>query len=361
MKFILLYCLLFATLICNAQVFQNLEYRFIGPEGNRAIAVVGEPGNHMVTYMGAASGGLWKTEDSGTTWKPILDSLDISSISALAISHSDPSQVWAGTGETFIIRPAHSIGNGIYKTMDSGKTWTNMGLEKTARIGRIVVHPSNPDLVYAAALGHGYGPQEERGVYRTKDGGKTWEKVLFIDENTGAADIAMDPSNPDILFAGTWQLHINTWGLNSGGPGSAVYRSKDGGDTWEKMNLLIDGQAETFGKTAVAISQSNPQVIYALVEASSPALFRSDNGGDSWTLVSRNHTMAERAPYYTRLAVSPDDENTLYFISVRFSKSIDGGKTLVKDPPRAGGDTHDIWIDPNVMSIPTSRQVYGGG
>lgn len=346
MKFILLYCLLFATLICNAQVFQNLEYRFIGPEGNRAIAVVGEPGNHMVTYMGAASGGLWKTEDSGTTWKPILDSLDISSISALAISHSDPSQVWAGTGETFIIRPAHSIGNGIYKTMDSGKTWTNMGLEKTARIGRIVVHPSNPDLVYAAALGHGYGPQEERGVYRTKDGGKTWEKVLFIDENTGAADIAMDPSNPDILFAGTWQLHINTWGLNSGGPGSAVYRSKDGGDTWEKMNLLIDGQAETFGKTAVAISQSNPQVIYALVEASSPALFRSDNGGDSWTLVSRNHTMAERAPYYTRLAVSPDDENTLYFISVRFSKSIDGGKTLVKDPPRAGGDTHDIWIDP---------------
>ena len=330
----------------SAQSVENLKYRFIGPEGNRTISVVGEPGNHMVAYVGAASGGLWKTEDSGTTWRPLLDSLEVSSVSALAISHTDPQQVWAGTGETFLIRPAHSLGNGIYKTGNAGKTWTNMGLEKTARIGRIVVHPENPDLVYAAALGHSYGPQEDRGLYRTKDGGNNWEKVLFIDENTGAADVAINPKNPDILFAGTWQLHINTWGLNSGGPGSGIYRSTDGGDNWERMRLLINGQEETFGKTAVAISQSNPNVVYALVEASSPALFRSDDGGDTWSLVSRNHTMAERAPYYTRLAVSPDNEDVLYFISVRFSKSTDGGKTLMKKPPRGGGDTHDIWIDP---------------
>lgn len=329
-----------------SQVYKNLEYRFIGPEGNRAIAVVGEPGNHMVTYLGAASGGLWKTDDSGTTWKSILDTLEVSSISALAISQTEPNQVWAGTGETFLIRPAHSIGNGIYKTTNSGKTWTNMGLEKTARIGRIVVHPNNPEMVYAAAMGHSYGPQPERGIYRTKNGGDSWEQVLFVDENTGAADVAINPSNPNVLFAGTWQLHINTWGLNSGGSGSGIYRSKDGGDSWERMKLLIDGKEETFGKTAVAISQSNPQVVYALAEGSSPALFRSNDGGDSWTLVSRNHTMDERAPYYTRLAVSPDDEDVLYFISVRFSKSIDGGKTLVKKPPRGGGDTHDIWIDP---------------
>ena len=192
------------------QLFSNLEYRFIGPEGNRAIAVVGEPGNHMVAYLGAASGGLWKTEDSGTTWNSILDTLEVSSISALAISQTDPKQVWAGTGETFLIRPAHSMGNGIYKTNNSGKSWTNMGLEKTARIGRIVVHPENPELVYAAAMGHSYGPQPERGIYRTKNGGETWEKVLFVDENTGAADVAINPSNPNVLFAGTWQLHINT-------------------------------------------------------------------------------------------------------------------------------------------------------
>ncbi len=342
-SFILLYLFCFSL---QAQVFQNLNYRFIGPEGNRAISVVGEPGNPLSVYLGAASGGLWKTEDAGTTWKSLLDSLEVSSISALALSESDPKQVWAGTGETFLIRPAHSIGNGIYKTTNAGKTWQNMGLEKTARIGRIVVHPNNPEWVYAAALGHSYGPQQERGIYRTKNGGQSWEKVLFIDEQTGAADVAMDPSDPEKLFAGTWQLQINTWGLNSGGPGSGVFRTKDGGDTWERMKLLINGKQEVFGKTAVAIAPSNPKVVYALVEASSPTLFRSNDGGDSWKLISRNHTMAERAPYYTRIAVSPDNEDELYFISVRFSKSIDGGKTLVKNPPRGGGDTHDIWIDP---------------
>jgi hypothetical protein len=206
-------CLLFPLLSFSQpdpNVFDNLSYRFIGPEGNRAIAIVGEPGNPMVNYIGAASGGIWKTEDGGVSWDPIFDDQNVSSVGSLALAPSQPSTVWAGTGETFLIRPAHSIGNGIYKSTDAGKSWTNMGLEKTARIGRVIVHPTNPDIVYAAALGHTYGPQQERGIYRTKDGGKSWSKVFFVDENTGAADLSMDPKNPNVLYAAMWSIHINT-------------------------------------------------------------------------------------------------------------------------------------------------------
>lgn len=332
----------------EAGLFDNLKYRFIGPDGNRTIAIAGVPGDERINYIGAASGGLWKTTDRGLSWDPIFDSQSASSISAIALAPSDPDQVWAGTGETFIIRPAHAMGDGIYKSDDAGKTWTKMGLETTGRIGRIVVHPSNPDIVFAAALGHTYGPQEDRGVYRTKDGGKNWEKVLFVDEGTGAADIAINPQNPDILYAGMWSIHINTWGLNSGGPGGGIYRSMDGGDSWEPMtkNGLPGGKERPVGKNAVAMCHSQPNVVYALFEIDSPALYRSDDNGENWTLVSRNHTMAERAPYYTRIAVSPDNPDELYFLGVRFSKSEDGGKTLVKRPPRMGGDTHDMWIDP---------------
>ena len=332
----------------EAGLFDNLKYRFIGPDGNRTISIAGVPGDANINYIGAASGGLWKTSNGGLSWTPIFDTQSASSVSALAIAPSDPNQVWAGTGETFIIRPAHAMGDGIYKSTDAGKTWTKMGLETTGRIGRIVVHPSNPDIVYAAALGHTYGQQEDRGVYRTKDGGKSWEKVLFVDAGTGAADIAINPQNPDILYAGMWSIHINTWGLTSGGPGGGVYRSMDGGDTWEPMTTkgLPGGEARPVGKNAVALCHEQPNVVYALFEIESPALYRSDDNGENWTLVSRNHTMAERAPYYTRIAVSPDTPDELYFLGVRFSKSIDGGKTLVKRPPRMGGDTHDMWIDP---------------
>ncbi len=332
----------------EAGVFDNLKYRFIGPDGNRTIAIAGVPGDPLINYIGAASGGLWKTTNGGLSWNPIFDDQSASSISAIALAPSDPDQVWVGTGETFIIRPAHAMGDGIYKSNDAGKTWTRMGLETTGRIGRIIVHPSDPNIVYAAALGHTYGPQQDRGVYRTKDGGKTWEKVLFIDEGTGAVELAMNPQNPDVLFAGMWSIHINTWGLTSGGPGGGVYRSMDGGDSWEPMNKngLPGGEQRPVGKVGVALCHSQPNVVYALFEIESPALYRSDDNGESWTLMSRNHTMAERAPYYTRIAVSPDNPDELYFLGVRFSKSIDGGKTLVKRPPRMGGDTHDMWIDP---------------
>lgn len=332
----------------QADLFENLDFRFIGPEGNRAIAIAGVPGDPLINYIGAASGGLWKTEDGGVSWKPIFDDQNVSSIGSVALAPSNPNIVWVGTGETFLIRPAHAMGDGIYKSEDGGKTWQNMGLEKTGRIGRIVIHPSNPDIVYAAALGHTYGPQQERGVYRTTDGGKTWEQVLFVDEGTGAADIAIDPKNPDNLFAGMWSIHINTWGLNSGGPGGGVYRSTDGGDTWEPMTEkgLPGGEGHPVGKTAVALCYDQPNVVYALFEIESPALYRSDDGGENWTLMTRDHDIAERAPYYTRIAVAPDNPDEIYFISVRFAQSLDGGKTLEKNPPRGGGDNHDMWIDP---------------
>jgi photosystem II stability/assembly factor-like uncharacterized protein len=352
-KLILLALLFIAPLFLLAQTslddqFGSQRFRFIGPEGNRAIAIVGEPGNPMVNYIGAASGGLWKTEDGGLNWRPIFDSQDISSIGSVALAPTDPKQVWVGTGETFVIRPAHAMGNGIYFSPDAGKTWEHKGLEKTGRIGRVIVHPNNPKIIYAASLGHTYGPQQERGIYRSKNGGDTWERVLFVDENTGASDLAIDPNNPDILYAGMWSVHINTWGLNSGGNGGGVYRSLDGGDTWLPMNLkgLPGGEKRPVGKTAVAVSHSNPDVVYALFEINSPELWRSENKGESWTLMSQDHDWNERAPYYTRIAVGTGNPDEVYSLSVRFVQSLDGGKTRERRPPSGGGDNHDMWIDP---------------
>ncbi|SDB48633.1 Uncharacterized protein SAMN03097699_1640 [Flavobacteriaceae bacterium MAR_2010_188] len=347
--FILIFFLAFLSVFAqtNTSVFENLNFRFIGPEGNRTIAIAGVPGNPMITYIGAASGGLWKTTDAGITWNPIFDDQDVSSIGSLAITPTDPNIVWAGTGETFVIRPAHAMGDGIYKSEDAGKTWKNMGLEKTGRIGRIIVHPTNADIVYAAALGHTYGPQQERGVYKTINGGKTWEQILFVNEDTGAAELAIDPKNPDRLLVGMWSININNWGLNSGGPGGGVYRTTDGGETWEPLSRkgLPGGDGNPVGKTAIAIAPSEPNIVYALFEIDSPALYRSEDFGETWSLQTRNHDIAERAPYYTRMAVSTADPNELYFASVKFSISKNGGKTI-EGGYSAGGDNHDIWIDP---------------
>ncbi|WP_339652909.1 glycosyl hydrolase [uncultured Maribacter sp.] len=344
-----LFFLVFLSTLAQTQssIFENLEFRFIGPEGNRTIAIAGIPEDPMTTYIGAASGGLWKTTDAGSTWNPIFDDQEVSSIGSLAITPTNPDIVWIGTGETFVIRPAHSMGDGIYKSIDGGKTWKNMGLEKTGRIGRVIVHPTNPDIIYAAALGHTYGKQQERGVYKTVDGGETWKRIFFIDENTGAAELAIDPQNPDRLLVGMWSIQINTWGLNSGGPGGGVYRTTDGGENWEPLHKkgLPGGKENPVGKTAVAISHSNSNIVYALFEIESPALYRSEDFGETWTLQTRNHDIAERAPYYTRMAVSTTDPNELYFASVKFSISKDGGKTT-KGGYSAGGDNHDIWIDP---------------
>jgi photosystem II stability/assembly factor-like uncharacterized protein len=328
----------------------GLSYRFIGPDGNRVISVMGEPGNPLVMYAGAASGGLFKTEDGGARWRPIFDDQEVSSVSALAMAPSDPNVIWAGTGETFLIRPAHAMGDGIYRSTDAGATWRHMGLGDTGRIGRIRVHPADPDIVYVCALGHAYGPQPSRGVYRTEDGGETWELVLHVSEESGCVDLALDPNNPRFLYAAIWDIHITTWGLNSGGPDSGIWRTADGGDTWERVSGVGRGipaqNDQTIGKMAVEVARSEPGRVYVLTEEDAPRLYRSDDYGRSWTHVSTNHTMNERAPYYTRIAVDPQNADKLYFISVRYSVSVDGGKTLVDAPGNGGGDTHDIWIDP---------------
>ena len=238
-----------------------MRFRYIGPVGNRIASVASVTGDANVYYAGAASGGIWKSTDAGIHWAPIFDDKDVSSVGALAVAPSDPNVVWAGTGEPWI-RSHISIGNGMYKSTDAGRTWTHVGLDATGRIGRIVIDPANPDIVFVAAQGHSYGPQDERGLYRTTDGGKTWQRVLFVDRNTGAIDVVMHPTDSKTLFAATWQLELKTWTRESGGPGSGIYVSHDGGTTWTKLqgNGL---PTHELGKIGLAISRSNPNRVYA--------------------------------------------------------------------------------------------------
>ncbi len=335
----------------DSKQFDQFNFRFIGPDGNRAIAVVGEPGNPQVSYIGAASGGIWKTEDMGYHWRPVFDQTDDSSIGALAVAPSAPKQVWAGTGESFLIRPAHAVGNGVYKSSNAGKTWKKMGLEKTFIISRVIVHPTDTNTVYVAAMGHAHGPSRDRGIFKTTDDGTTWQQVLFINGNTGSSDLAMDSKNPEVLFAAMWEVEIKTWNLRSGGAGSGIYRTKDGGKSWEPLrNGIESGPAHPVGKTSVDVAFTNPKVVYALVEDAEPRLYRSENGGDSWKLMQKDHSMGQRAGYYTRIRVSTRNENELYTICVGIKKSVDGGKTFVKNYPQwaAGGDNHDMWFDPRM-------------
>lgn len=327
----------------TADPFAQMTYRHVGPVGNRVSAVVGLPGNPCVYYAGAASGGIFKSVDAGTSWEPVFDGQPVSSIGSLAVAPSDPNVVWAGTGEAFI-RSNVSHGNGIYKSTDAGKTWTRMGLENTGRIGRIVVDPRDPDVVFAAAMGHCYGPQQERGVFRTADGGKTWTRVLFVDENTGCSDIAMDPQNPRILFAGMWPILIRTWGKWSGGPGGSLHVSRDGGTTWTRLKGA--GLPETeIGKVGLAVSPTDSNRIYALIEAADEGLWRSEDGGRSWKHVNHDTALLNRPLYYTRVVVSPDNADEIYFPATGFHMSQDGGKTF-KRFRVWGGDHHDMWIDP---------------
>jgi photosystem II stability/assembly factor-like uncharacterized protein len=244
--------------------FSALKYRFIGPPGNRVTSVVGVPGDMNVYYAGAASGGVWKSFDAGNHWYPIFDKMSAQSIGSIAIAPSNPSILWVGTGEPFI-RSNVSLGDGIYKSIDGGRNWQHLGLEKTGRIGRVIIDPNNPDIVYAAALGTCYGPQQERGVYRTTDGGKTWKQVLFVDQNTGVYDITMDPADSSHLIAASWQIDIKTWGRKSGGPGSGLFNTADGGETWKR----IEGHGlppSPMGKIAVSFAPSDQRRVYALIE-----------------------------------------------------------------------------------------------
>ena len=346
-------CAIFAQSTQDA--LSHLPFRYIGPVGNRVDAAVSVPGDPNIYYAGAASGGIFKSTDGGTHWEPIFDGQPVSSIGALALAESDPNTVWAGTGESFI-RSHISVGQGVYKSLDAGKTWNLAGLEKTGRISRLVIDPKNPDIVFACALGHAYGPQPERGVFRTGDGGKTWVQVLKVDENTGCSDLIMDPNNPHILFAGMWQLEIHTYERVSGGPGSGLYKSIDGGLTWKK--LAGHGlPTHEIGKIGVAIAKKNSNRWYALIETGdgvpwdgrptdTGTLWSSDDAGEHWQLASLDRQLVGRAAYYTRCAVSPDNPYELYFMSAAFSHSLDGGHTLTDLPALPGGDNHDVWIDP---------------
>ena len=324
--------------------FKALKYRSIGPAaGGRVSRVAGIPGDPSTYYAATASGGVWKSADGGATWKPVFDEQPISSIGSVAVSPSNPNVVYVGSGEANI-RGNVAAGNGIYKSMDAGKTWTHVWTQE-GQIGTMVVHPSNPDIAFAAVLGHAFGPNPERGVYRTTDGGKTWQQVLKKDADTGASDIAMDPSNPAILFAGFWQARRVPWDLVSGGPGSGLYVSRDGGTTWKQLtgNGLPD---PIWGKVGVAVAPSDGRRVYALIEAEKGGLFRSDDGGENWELVNPSRALRQRAWYYTTLTVNPVNPDDVWFPQVPILRTIDGGKTLKYMKGIHHGDHHDIWIDP---------------
>jgi len=326
--------------------FSTLEWRNIGPSrGGRSVACAGVVGDRMTYYMGATGGGVWKTTDAGATWTNVSDEyFDTGSVGAVSVAQSDPNVVYVGMGET-CVRGNLSHGDGVYKSVDAGKTWQRAGLENTRHIGDIEIHPKNADVAYVAALGHVFGPNEERGVYRTTDGGETWEKVLFVSDQCGAVEIAMDPSNPRVLYAGTWEVYRNPWELSSGGEGSGLYKSTDGGDTWEE---LTEGLPEGIkGKIGVTVSPVNPERVWAIVEADEGGVFRSDDAGETWKRINKNRALRQRAWYYSHIYADPQEENTVYVLNVRFHKSTDGGRTFTETIRVPHGDNHDLWIDPH--------------
>jgi photosystem II stability/assembly factor-like uncharacterized protein len=325
---------------------QGLSWRSIGPyRGGRSVAAVGVETQPMTYYFGGTGGGVFKTTNGGVEWKPVTDGqIGTGSVGAIAVAESDPNVVYVGMGEA-CLRGNLSRGDGVYKSTDAGKTWSHVGLRDTQHIGAVLVHPTNPELVYVAALGHAFGPNKERGVFRSRDGGKTWDKVHFVDENTGAIDLAMDPTNPRVLFAGMYQVRRSPWGFDSGGPGSGLYHSTDGGDTWKKL----EGEGlpkGVWGKLGVSVSGANSSRVYAIIEAEEGGVFRSNDGGKTWSKVNDERKLRQRAWYYTHIYADPKNQDVVYVLNVEFSRSQDGGKTwsTVRTPH---GDNHDLWIAKN--------------
>jgi photosystem II stability/assembly factor-like uncharacterized protein len=334
-----------ASPIPDASSLKALQWREVGPyRGGRADAVEGIAGQPNVYYFGSAGGGVWKSTDGGQTWKPVSDGFFGGTVGSVAVAPSDPSVVYAGTGEE-TIRGNVSPGAGMWKSTDAGKTWTHIGLDDSQHIGRIRVHPANADLVYVAAMGHAFGPNDVRGVYRSKDGGRSWERILFVNRDSGAVDLAMDPSNPRILYASTWRFRRGAYFFESGGEGSALWKSTDGGDTWKELSHNKGMPKGTLGIIGVSVSPSDPQNVYTIVEAKEGGVYRSRDGGDTWQKTSGHSDLRQRAWYYTRIYADPKDADTAYVVNVRFHKSKDGGKSwsTIATPH---GDNHDLWIDP---------------
>jgi len=333
----------------SSELYKGLEYRLVGPfRGGRASSVAGVPSQPDMFYMGATGGGVWKTTDSGETWVNVSDGYFKSgSVGAMAVAESDPNVVYVGMGEA-CIRGNVSPGDGVYKSTDAGKSWKHVGLESAGQIGRVRVHPRDPDLVYVAVFGHAFGPNPERGVFRSKNGGMTWEKVLFVSEKAGAVDLAMDATNPRILYAAIWQAVRQPWTIISGGEDSGLYKSVDGGDTWTKLTAGLPEGIK--GRIGVAVSPANPNRVWALVEAAEGGLFRSEDGGKTFTRINKDRTLRTRAFYFTHVFAHPRHPDTVYVHNIRFLKSVDGGKTF--EPIEGShGDHHDLWINPHNPSI----------
>ena len=330
----------------DPKMLNAVKWRCIGPpRGGRVVAVAGDPSDPGTFYFGACAGGVWKTEDGGTYWENVSDGyFNTASVGAIAVSDSEPSVVYAGMGEA-CIRLDVTHGDGVYRSNDGGHSWVHLGLEDTRHISRVRIHPTNPDIVFVAALGHAFGPNEQRGIFRSTDGGKNWENVLYKSENAGAGDLSIDPGNPNLLFAGIWQVRRNFWNLTSGGPDSGLWRSRDGGDTWEDVSSNPGLPDLPFGRIGVAISPAKAGRIYATVESGEPGVYRSDDYGDTWELVSDNRDLQGRPWYYQHIFAAPQDADTAWVLNYGAWKSVDGGRTWTEvNTPH--GDNHDLWIDP---------------
>ncbi len=337
----------------ESDLIKALQFRSIGPyRGGRSAAVAGVASQPFVYYYGATGGGVWKTTDGGINWESVSDGsvFGTGSVGAIGISDSDANTIYVGMGES-PIRGNVSHGDGVYKSTDAGKTWKRVGLEDSRQIPRIRVHPKNPDMVYVAALGHVWGPNEQRGVFRSKDGGKTWEKILSRGNKAGAIDLILDPTNPNTIYAGFWEVYRKPWTLESGGPGSGIFKSTDGGDTWTELTRNPGLPRGQIGKVGITVSPANPDRLWAIVEAEDGGVFRSDNAGRTWTKVNEERRLRQRAWYYTRIYADPKSADTVYVLNTGFYRSNDGGRTYsgISVPH---GDNHDLWIasdDPNRM------------
>jgi photosystem II stability/assembly factor-like uncharacterized protein len=330
--------------MADEKMFNGLRWRQVGPfRGGRVLAVSGVPGEPSVFYFGGASGGVWKSSDAGASWTPLFDRQPIASIGALAVASSDHNIIYAGTGEA-CLRGNISYGNGVYKSLDGGKTWRNVGLKDTRHIGAVIVDPKNANVVFVAALGHAYGPNADRGIFRSTDGGATWQKVLYKDNRTGAIDVVFDPNNSSTLFASLWEVYRTPWSLNSGGPGSGLYKSTDGGTTWRRLEEhgLPSG---IMGRIGVAVSGADSNRVYAMIESKEGGLYRSDDGGENWTRLNEDGRLRQRAWYFSHIFADPKTADTLYVLNTGMFRSTDAGKTFSL-VPAPHGDHHGLWIDP---------------
>ena len=328
--------------------FSNMEWRNIGPNrGGRSLSSMGSPGRPNEYYFGATGGGLWKTTDGGNTWFPVTDGqISSSSIGAVAVAETNPDIVYIGGGETQL-RGSITQGDGVYKSIDGGKTWKHIGLSDTQAIARIRIHPTNPDIVYVAALGHPYGDNKERGIFRSKDGGKTWKKILYKSPKAGGVDISIDRTNPKVIYASLWQVYRKAWKMWGGGPFSGIYKSTDGGDTWKELTNNSGMPEGPIGKIGMAVSPADPKRVWAVVEASEGGVFRSDDGGKNWERTNDDRKIRQRHFYYSRIVADPLDRETVYALNTRLYKSTDGGVTFDTQISVPHGDNHDLWIDPN--------------